>query len=271
MPSQRPRASARDPASHPRAPIARRRLRSRTAHSRPPHDDPGRLRSWDRTRTRPLLAARPAGWRPGHDVAGTVAAAAVEAPVRPDGPSASQCRRIASRRCPTGLVPRRRDATDRGRGGASYAAARWRLARPSSPDHRRQRRGRTLPGPAGGSARRASHSGRQPAPLAGSHRAGRRRGRSRPTADDGPFWLITDSVGGDSLAAAIAQIDREGTIVVFGPSGPQTTPLSFRHFVGHENARIQTFMSFASGPGFGADLALLAGLIDRGQLTAPSP
>jgi NADPH:quinone reductase len=89
-----------------------------------------------------------------------------------------------------------------------------------------------------------------------------------PRSATGSFALITESIGGDSLTAAIEKIDPDGTIVILGAAGSKSAPVNFRDFFGHENARIQSFMSFASGPGFGADLALLAQLIDRGQLEA---
>jgi NADPH:quinone reductase len=60
-----------------------------------------------------------------------------------------------------------------------------------------------------------------------------------------------------------------GTIVIFGNSSGEETSLSFRDFMGANNARIQSFHSFASGPeeAFGPDLALLAELIAKGTLT----
>jgi NADPH2:quinone reductase len=85
----------------------------------------------------------------------------------------------------------------------------------------------------------------------------------------GTFALITESVGGASLAQAIERIAPGGTIVVFGSSRGELTPFGFRQFVpGHEGARIQTFMSYASGPGFGSDIAALVDLVSAGQLDA---
>ena len=77
-----------------------------------------------------------------------------------------------------------------------------------------------------------------------------------------------ESVGGTSLTEAVEQVAPHGTIVVFGSSSGEPTPLSFRQFrPGNEAARIQTFMSYASGPGFGADLRTLAELAADGRLT----
>ncbi|MFC0113624.1 zinc-binding dehydrogenase [Kibdelosporangium aridum] len=88
-------------------------------------------------------------------------------------------------------------------------------------------------------------------------------------AADGPFDLITESVGGDSLAEAISRVAPYGLIVVFGLSSGQATPIAFRDFApGHEGARIQTYMSYASGPGVGADLKILSDLVAEGALKA---
>jgi NADPH2:quinone reductase len=85
----------------------------------------------------------------------------------------------------------------------------------------------------------------------------------------GTFALITESVGGASLGQAIERIAPGGTIVVFGSSSGELTSVRFRQFApGHEGARIQTFMSYASGPGFGADIAALLALVSTGQLDA---
>jgi NADPH:quinone reductase-like Zn-dependent oxidoreductase len=86
-------------------------------------------------------------------------------------------------------------------------------------------------------------------------------------ADD-KFWLILESAGGASLKAAIALLEPKGTVVIFGNSSGEETTLSFRDFGAANNARIQSFHSFASGPeeAFGPDLALLAGLIAKGAL-----
>ncbi|WP_246677995.1 zinc-binding dehydrogenase [Mesorhizobium sp. B2-7-2] len=58
---------------------------------------------------------------------------------------------------------------------------------------------------------------------------------------EGPFSLITESVGGKSLADAIERIAPGGTIVMFGSSSGELTPIGFRQFApGHEGARLQT-------------------------------
>src|SRR5258705_117219 len=84
----------------------------------------------------------------------------------------------------------------------------------------------------------------------------------------GRFGLILESAGGASLIAAIERIEARGTIVVYGNSSGEPTPLNFRDFAEHQNARIQAFHYFTSEAEerFGPDLALLAGLLADGSL-----
>ena len=84
---------------------------------------------------------------------------------------------------------------------------------------------------------------------------------------EGPFSLITESVGGQSLAHAIERVASGGTIVMFGSSSGELTPIGFRQFVpGHEGARLQTFAYYTSGSGIGADIASLLALVTAGRL-----
>ncbi|SDA93119.1 zinc-binding dehydrogenase [Mesorhizobium qingshengii] len=84
---------------------------------------------------------------------------------------------------------------------------------------------------------------------------------------EGPFSLITESVGGQSLAHAIERVAPGGTIVMFGSSSGELTPIGFRQFVpGHEGARLQTFAYYTSGLGIGADIASLLALVAAGRL-----
>lgn len=83
----------------------------------------------------------------------------------------------------------------------------------------------------------------------------------------GPFSLIAESVGGESLAHAIERVAPGGTIVMFGSSSGELTPVGFRQFVpGHEGARLQTFAYYTSGSGIGADIASLLTLVAAGRL-----
>ncbi|MDX8530672.1 zinc-binding dehydrogenase [Mesorhizobium sp. VK25A] len=83
----------------------------------------------------------------------------------------------------------------------------------------------------------------------------------------GPFSLITESVGGKSLTEAIERVAPGGTIVMFGSSSGELTPVGFRQFVpGHEGARLQTFAYYTSGSAIGDDIAALLDLVAAGRL-----
>lgn len=84
---------------------------------------------------------------------------------------------------------------------------------------------------------------------------------------EGQFSLITESVGGKSLAHAIERVAPGGTLVLFGSSSGELTPVGFRQFVpGHEGARLQTFAYYTSGSAIGADIAALLDLVVAGRL-----
>src|SRR5262249_21387832 len=59
-----------------------------------------------------------------------------------------------------------------------------------------------------------------------------------------------------------------GTVVVYGNSSAETSTISFQDFRAAQNARIQSFFYFTSGPEeqFAPDLALLVSLIADGKL-----
>jgi NADPH2:quinone reductase len=64
-------------------------------------------------------------------------------------------------------------------------------------------------------------------------------------------------------------VDANGAVVVFGNSSGDTTSISFADFRGGQNARLQSFFSFTSGPEeqFAPDLALLVSLVADRSLT----
>jgi NADPH:quinone reductase-like Zn-dependent oxidoreductase len=84
----------------------------------------------------------------------------------------------------------------------------------------------------------------------------------------GRFELILEAAGGASLTAAIAKIEAKGVVVIYGNSSGEPTPLNFRDFAEHQNARLQGFHYFTSEPEekFGADLGLLVSQIADGSL-----
>jgi NADPH2:quinone reductase len=87
-------------------------------------------------------------------------------------------------------------------------------------------------------------------------------------AAEGRFALILEAAGGASLKAAIERIEAKGVVVIYGNSSGEATPLDFRMFGEHQNARLQGFHYFTSEPEekFGPDLALLVSLVAEGAL-----
>jgi NADPH2:quinone reductase len=84
----------------------------------------------------------------------------------------------------------------------------------------------------------------------------------------GRFALILESAGGASLAKAIQLVEARGTVVVYGNSSTEPTPISFANFRGAANSRVQSFSYFTSEAEdrFAPDLALLVSLIAGGFL-----
>jgi NADPH:quinone reductase len=231
-----------------------------------------------------LLAGRPAGWRPGQDVAGVVGEAA------PDGSGPGLGARVV------GLVDQA--------GWAEYVAVpSRRLA--ELPDSVSLDQAATLPvagltalralrvggpllgkhvlitGASGGvgslAVQLAAHAGASVAGLvAHDDRAslvaqlGASPVFASPDEVSGAFDLVLESVGGDTLAAAIEHLADDGTIVVFGYSSGQPTAISFPMLVPYARSRIYTFRVYAtegSDPiSFGEDLGLLARLVGSGQV-----
>jgi len=229
-----------------------------------------------------LLAARPVGWRPGQDIAGTVLEPAVDG----SGPAAGT--RVAA------LVA--------GAGWAERAAVPVR-ALAVLPDRVEVVAAATL-GMAGRTALRTvalggSLLGRrvlitgtgavgrfqiQLAALVGaevvavSRRLDRTpallaEGAARVAAAvadaDGLFDLVLDNVGGRALAAAVHKIAPGGTVVLVGVADPEPAQLTLTDFFGHENAVIRSYFSYDQPGPAGDDLATLTGLLASGRVTAP--
>jgi NADPH2:quinone reductase len=227
-----------------------------------------------------LMQTRPAGWRPGQDIAGTVLRAAANGAGPPAGTrvvaltdNAGWAQRAA--------VPAHRMAVLADNVAFAQAAA---LPVAGLTALRSLRHGAPLlgkqvlvTGAAGGvghmAVQIAARSGARVTAVVGSaERARHLRGAEMVVTGidqaEGQFALILEAVGGASLAAAIAHIEAKGTIVVFGNSSGEPTAISFRDFAEHPNARIQTFSYFTSEAEerFAPDLGLLAGLVADGSL-----
>jgi NADPH:quinone reductase len=229
-----------------------------------------------------LLAARPDGWRPGQDLAGVVINAAASG----EGPRAGA--RVAglveggawSQRV---AVPTNRLA-ELGDSVSFEAAATLGIAGTTA------LRTVRLAGPllgrkvlilgAGGGV---GHLAVQLAAAAGArvtahlHRPGRGAGlidagAERVLSGEQPeraaFNAVLDGVGGTSLKLAISAIAPGGTIVLFGATDQQPAEITLLDFIGHENARIETYFSYAAaGDGsIGSDLGTLTELLAEGRL-----
>jgi NADPH:quinone reductase len=227
-----------------------------------------------------LMQTRPAGWRPGQDIAGVV----VEAAANGSGPAAGT--RVVALTDNAGwaervAVPAHRMAALADTVGFEQAAA---LPVAGLTALRTLRHGAPLLGKrvlVTGAAGGVGHMAVQIAARSGAHVTAvvgaPERGRHLRGADaivesvdqaPGRFDLILESAGGASLSAAIAHLAAKGTIVIFGNSSGEPTSLSFRDFAEHPNTRIQSFSYFTSEAEerFAPDLALLALLVADGSL-----
>jgi NADPH:quinone reductase len=230
-----------------------------------------------------LLANRPEGWRPGQDVAGVVVQAAA------DGSGPDKGSRVVALVDGAGWAQRVAAPTARMAAlpdNVSFASAST-LPVAGLTALRTLRQGGSLlaqrvliTGAAGGVGSFAV----QLAALAGAEVTGvvshpdRAAGLSGLGASalvesiqeaEGLFDLILESAGGSSLAGAISKVAPGGTIVMFGNSSREQTPISFPNFAGHAGARLLAFFIYESGTpaSMGVDLAKLVSLVAAGKLT----
>ncbi len=227
-----------------------------------------------------LLTIRPDGWIPGQDIVGVVERAAA------DGSGPATGTRVAALVDEAGWAERVAVSTDRLAvlpDGVSFVSAAT-LPVAGTTALRTLRHGGDLAGQrilitgASGAVGRfqiqiaREHGASVTAIAAARHAEDLRRLGAQQVVEaielaEGPFSLITESVGGQSLAHAIERVAPGGTIVMFGSSSGELTPVGFRQFVpGHEGARLQTFAYYTSGPDIGADIASLLALVSAGRL-----
>ena len=230
-----------------------------------------------------LLTGRPEGWRPGQDIAGVVVQPAADGSGPEKGTrvvalvdGAGWSQRVAA---PTARMAALPDSV-------SFASAAT-LPVAGLTALRTLRQGGSLlgqrvliTGAAGGVGRFAV----QLAALAGAEVTGvvghpdravglSERGATALVANiqeaEGLFDLILESAGGASLAGAISKVVPGGTIVMFGNSSREQTPISFPNFAGHAGARLLAFFVYESGTpaSMGVDLAKLVSLVAAGKLT----
>jgi NADPH:quinone reductase-like Zn-dependent oxidoreductase len=86
----------------------------------------------------------------------------------------------------------------------------------------------------------------------------------------GPFHLILDSVGGQTLASALTMLRRTGTCVTFGVSEAPTTTFESGNFFRQGGVTLRGLILFdeiVRVEPAGLGLAILAGLVQRKLLT----
>jgi NADPH:quinone reductase-like Zn-dependent oxidoreductase len=229
-----------------------------------------------------LFQIRPEGWRPGQDISGVVVQPAADG----SGPKAGE--RVVALTDNAGwaqraAVPAHRMAVLPDNVRFEDAAAlpvagltALRILRHGAPLLGKRV---LVTGAAGGvghlATQIAARSGARVTAVVGSPERGRHLRGAEEIVEaideaQGLFALILESAGGPSLAAAIKHIEAKGTIVVFGNSSGEPTPISFRDFAEHPNARMQSFSYFTSEAEerFAPDLALLVSLVADGSLKA---
>jgi NADPH2:quinone reductase len=83
---------------------------------------------------------------------------------------------------------------------------------------------------------------------------------------NGLFDLITESIGGEFLEAAVTKVAPGGTVVVFGASSRRKASINLYDFIGHEGARLVSYLSYADPSPVSADLRTLVDLVAAGSL-----
>ena len=227
-----------------------------------------------------LIAGRPAGWRPGQDIAGTVLRPALDG----SGPAAGA--RVAALVDEGGWAERVAVATDRlavvPDAVTTTAAATLGIAGRTAL-HGVEAGGSLLgrhvliTGASGGVGRFAV----QLAARAGAEIVAVSRGADAQQAllalgarsvvasvsDAGSgFDLVLDCVGGKQLELAIRAVAPGGTVVLIGAVETAPAELRLTDFFGHENASIRTFFSYAQASPIDQDLRLLLRMLADGSL-----
>jgi len=229
-----------------------------------------------------LLAARPSGWRPGQDVAGTVLEAAADA----SGPLPGT--RVVAWVDQAGWAERVCASTDRVavlpdevsfRAAATLPIAGMTALRALRVGGELLGRRVLVTGAAGGVGRFAVEL----AVRGGASVTAVARNESRAEGLDGlgaeeivydigeaegSFDVILESAGGSSLANALRLIGPQGVVVVFGNSSGEAAEISFGDFAGRPGARLEGFFVYSSAqpPSFGEDLQRLVSFISQGFL-----
>jgi len=209
-----------------------------------------------------LLRTRPEGWRPGQDVAGTVAVPAADGSGPQKGArivglveGGGWAQRVAAKTARLTELP----STVSSELAATLPLAGLTALRTLRIGGSLLGRTALITGADGGvgqfAVRLAALSGARVTAVAKSENARslRELGAAEVISGSedprGQFDLILESVGGSSLDKDIAAIAPGGTIVLYGNSSGTDSKLNLMQFFGHENARIVTFFSYATAPG----------------------
>jgi NADPH2:quinone reductase len=226
-----------------------------------------------------LLAARTGDWRPGQDVAGVVVEAAA------DGSGPAPGARVAAQveqagwaelvPVPTGRLAVLPDAVSVAQGAALPLAGLTALRVLRLGGDLLGRRV-LITGANGGLGRflteLASLAGARVTAVAGPRHEKELTAlgaaavvAAAADADSGQH-LVAESVGGDSLAAALTKVVPGGTIVVCGTTSGTKTPIDVYDFIGHEGARLVSYLSYAHPQPPGPDLQVLVDLVATDRL-----
>jgi NADPH:quinone reductase len=226
-----------------------------------------------------LFAGRPTGWRPGQDIAGRVLAPAADG----SGPAAGArvvamvdfggwAERVA---VPTDQLAALPDTVDAERAAGLGIAGLTAL--------RALRRGDELlgarvliTGASGGvgtfAVQLAAAGGAEVTALTGTRRnidlqmlgAHHVVASLEQTGDD--FDLVLESVGGDTLLAALARTAPRGHLVLLGSSSGEPARITLSSFRPHVRQTVHPFWVHGPDGSVGEDLATLTRLTDRGVL-----
>ncbi len=205
-----------------------------------------------------LLAGRPDGWRPGQDLAGVIAAPASDGSGPPAGArvlgtvdGGAWATQVAAPTRRLAILPDEVSFPDAAALGIAGLTALRVVRRAGALLGRRV----LVTGATGG----VGHLAAQLADISGAH----------VTGDDlraGPFDVILEGIGGRALESAVGALAPGGILILYGASDPEPAELTLLSFIGHENARIETFFSYAAAQNDAADLSTLAGMVANRRL-----
>jgi NADPH:quinone reductase len=246
-----------------------------------PHEAVVEVQAFSPNRGELFLLRRPRrGWRPGKDVAGRVVVAAADGSGPPIGarvvghpPARGWARRAA---VPTGALAPLPDEVATVEAAAlplaGLTALRLMRAAGSIAGRRVLLTGASggvghyvteLAGAVGAELTAVSASGDRAATLLA-------RGAAHVVHDvsaaEGPFDVVLESVGGDSLPAAFSKLRKHGLLVWFGQASRSPVTLDFFSHFGQTGAAIRHFHYEESDVPLAADLATLVRLVAAGRL-----